>query len=392
MHDYMVKNSIHTYDVIIIGAGPGGCACALALQNSGLRVALVDKEIFPRDKICGDAITGNAFKAMDHIHIEYGKLMRRFLDKSDITTTIVFAPNGKRIVRKWNNYSYNSKRVDFDNFLIQLVRNNTTTVILENERLLDVTVSSEFAQCVFVGGLNLTAPIVIGCDGANSVVTRQLGKFNFRGDHVASAVRAYYRDVKGLQRGVNEVHFFDNLMPGYFWIFPLENGWSNVGFGSFSDKTGSRKEAINSRDTLAKIINDFPSIAPRFKNAKLVGGYKGFALPFGTRRRPISGERFMLCGDAATLIDPVGGNGIDNAMWSGAFAAEQAIKCFKKSDFSAICMKEYDQAVYKKIGKQLSRSTLLMKLVQRFPALLTHVSNIVSNTRIIDRMAKFFKV
>jgi len=64
-----------------------------------------------------------------------------------------------------------------------------------------------------------------------------------------------------------------------------------------------------------------------------VDNIKGFPLPFCTHKRTISGNRFMLCGDAASLIDPLSGHGIDNAMWSGIFAARQAMMCFKSFDF-----------------------------------------------------------
>jgi flavin-dependent dehydrogenase len=78
---------IDSCDIAIIGAGPGGCACALALHESGLRVVLIDKEIFPRDKICGDGIPGMAFRAMDKIKPEWGMAMRQFTDKADVRTS-----------------------------------------------------------------------------------------------------------------------------------------------------------------------------------------------------------------------------------------------------------------------------------------------------------------
>jgi geranylgeranyl reductase family protein len=380
------------YDIAIIGAGPAGCACALALQGSGLRVVLLDKETFPRDKVCGDAIPGSAFKAMDRINREWAKLMRQFLNKEDVTSAKAYTPNGKSVKYNWVTYSYNSKRLNFDNFLLQLVRSKTETTILENKRLQQVISEGEVVTCKFIDESSLTAAIVIGCDGANSVVTRQLGKFDLRGDNTGLAVRAYVRGIEGIQKGVNEFYFLKEFQPGYFWIFPLEDGFANVGFGLFPEKAGKNKTPVNLRDAFTKITKTSPSIAPRFQHTVFIDDVKGFALPLGTQPRPISGNRFMLCGDAAALIDPFGGHGIDNAMWSGLMAAQQAIRCFQSVNFTAAYMLQYDKAVYQKMGSKFSRGMLVMKLMKRFPWIVNMVTSIAQHQALAKWVVRIFKI
>lgn len=382
----------NTYDIAIIGAGPAGCACALALQGSGLVVVMIEKDTFPRDKICGDAIPGPAFKAMDKINPNWGEAMRQFSDKADVRTSKAFAPNGKAITLDWLTYAYNSKRVNFDNFLIQLVRSETETTILDNKRLQQVTVNEDGVTCDFQDGATVRAAVVVGCDGANSIVTRHLGSFDLHDSHSCAAVRAYFRGVEGMKAGVNEFHFFKELLPGYFWIFPLENGWANVGFGILPGINGENKKTLKLRDTLTLIIETMPNIAPRFQNAKSMNGIKGFALPLGTQKRVISGHRFMLCGDAAALIDPLQGHGIDKAMWSGFFAAQQAIKSFDVSDFSAAFMRQYDSAVYKKVGSELARNTFLMKFLNRFPSVINFLAIIGQNQKMMQWLARVLKI
>lgn len=380
------------YDVAIIGTGPSGCACALALHQSGLRVVLIDKETFPRDKICGDAIPGPAFKAMDKIKPEWGLAMRQFANKAEVRTSKVFAPSGKTLTLDWVTFAYNSKRIDFDSFLAQLVRLETNTTIIENKRLRHITTDNENVICQFQDNTTLNATLVIGCDGANSVVTRQLGQFDLRDNHSCAAVRAYYHGIEDLQVGVNEFHFFKELLPGYFWIFPLENGLANVGFGILQNVNNKNDKHIKLRDTLNLITQTLPSIAPRFQNAQLMGSIKGFALPLGTKKRPLSGNRFMLCGDAAALIDPLQGHGIDKAMWSGFYAAQQAIRCFKTSNFSADFMKNYDVAVNKKVGFELKRSTILMKLFNQFPSIFNVLVAMGQNKTVVQKITKLIKI
>ena len=378
------------YDIAIIGAGPAGCACALALQNSGLRVVLIEKETFPRDKICGDAIPGPAFKAMHKINPKWGQAMQAFKDKEEVRTSKMFAPSGKAITLDWVTYSYNSKRLNFDYFLAQLVRSETNTTIVEQKRLQKITIEEEGVYCQFADNSSLKAALIIGCDGANSIVTRQLASFDLRDNNSCAAVRAYFTGVEGLKMGVNEFHFFKELLPGYFWIFPLENGWANVGFGILQgDKT---KKSLNLRDTLNFITQKSPNIAPRFQNAQIVDTIKGFALPLGTQKRSISGNRFMLCGDAAALIDPLQGHGIDKAMWSGLYAAQQAILCFKSDNFTIDFMHNYDKTVYKKVGIELMRSTFLMKFLNRFPSFINILVRLGQNKKRMQWLARVLKI
>ncbi len=378
------------YDVAIIGAGPAGTACALALEGSGLRVVLADKDGFPRDKVCGDAVPGAAFKAMHKINPVWEERMRQFLDKEDITSAKAYTPDGTSAKYDWVTYSYNSKRIDFDNFLLQLVRTETKTVIIENKRLKEVTIENEGVSCRFTDQSLLTASLIIGCDGANSVVCRQLSRYDLRGNHTALAVRAYYKGVAGLQKGVNEFYFLKEFQPGYFWIFPLANNMANIGFGLFPD--ANSKTPVNIREAFKTIIHTSPAIAPRFQEAILMDDVKGFALPLGISKQSISGNRYMLCGDAAALIDPFGGHGIDNAMWSGLMAAQQAIQCFRLNDFSAFCMQQYDEQVYRKMATKFSRGLLAMKLIRRLPGIVNLAAAMAQKKWLAKWVVRIFKI
>ncbi len=380
------------FDIAIIGAGPGGCTCALALKESGLRVLLVDKDKFPRDKICGDAIPGPAFKVLSKIDPELGIKMKRFAENSIIRSSKGFAPNGKSITFDWKTFSYNSKRLNFDNFLLNLVRTETETTILESKRLNHVESQTDRIDCHFQDNYSLSAGIVIACDGANSIVARELAQYNLQSKPPSTAVRAYYKDVQGVKEGINEFHFFNELPLGYFWIFPLGNGWTNVGLGVLKNKKDGRSSKQNLRKTLETVVSSFPSIAPRFKNAQLKQNIKGFALPLCTQERKLSGDRFMLCGDAASLISPLWGHGIDTAMSSGFYAAKQAESCFKKLDFSADHIYQYDVVINKKITKAFTKSAKILRLLNRFPFLLNSFWSLMKFKKLFTWVTKIPKL
>ncbi len=371
------------YDVAIIGAGPAGTACALAMKNSGLDVLLIDKSSFPRDKICGDAIPGPAFKLLNQMDPSWGNAMREFSDTAHVQYSKGYSPNGETFTVGWETFSYNSKRVNFDHFLFELVQKDTQADIVLNKQLKKIEQHDSFVDCQFQDGTFVQAKIVIGCDGGRSLVGRTLANYDIKKEEPFVAMRAYYQNVRDVQTDTNEFHFFKEIMPGYFWIFPVDDNWVNVGFGLLAKTTD--KAAPNMKRTLDHIINEHPSIAPRFKEANLKDPIKGCALPISTQERTISGERFMLCGDAASLINPIGGHGIDTAMWSGYYAAQQVLQCFQKDNFSAEFMKSYDQRIHEKFKKGFNKNYKRVQFLMKFPFLINWIFN---NGKLIKRLIK----
>lgn len=379
------------YDVAIIGAGPAGSACALALHDSGLRVLLVDKEHFPRDKICGDAIPGQTLKAMDIINPEWGRALRQNIEKAEVHASRIYAPGGRTIQFNWKMQAYNCKRIHFDHFLLDIVRQQTTATILEGQRISETSIGPEYAVCRFTEGAAINARIVIGCDGANSVVARHSATTASSHHASSAAVRTYCSGIDGLKPGVNEFHLFADT-PGYFWIFPLPDGQANVGFGLSGSHQAGHGHKPNLRNSLMQIINEDKSIGPRFKNAVAAADIKGFGLPVWSRRRPVSGYRYMLCGDAAALIDPLQGHGIDKAVWSGLLAAEQVKKCFAENDFSAPAMADYDKKLHRKFGHELARSRYILNLISRYPGLIAAVARIGNRKGAINWIIRRLKI
>ena len=123
------------------------------------------------------------------------------------------------------------------------------------------------------------------------------------------------------------------------------------------------QEKIDLKKSLHDIIHDIPEVWERFKDATPLEEVKGFGLPLGSKQYNLSGERYMLCGDAASLIDPFSGEGIETAMESGKFAAERIIACIKENDFSAASLKAYDERVYKKMWANFKNHYYLQRIL-----------------------------
>jgi menaquinone-9 beta-reductase len=355
------------FDVIIVGAGPAGCTCALALRNSNLKVALFDKSSFPRDKVCGDAIPTRAIKTLKSISPEFASEFSAFHQKCGTTKSKIFY-QGKQVDFEWSSEAYTCARIDFDNFLLSLVKKHTETELYENTSLTEVSIENNYVYVKESGGRRtFGAKIIIGADGAHSIVAKQLAGRTLDRKHYVGAVRGYYHNIIENQENTTELFLIKNLMPSYLWIFPLPENKANVGFGMLSSDIAKRK--LNLRKTFQELLKETPELARRFSGASLLGEVEGSGLPLGSKRVKISGDNFILIGDAASLIDPISGQGIGNAMFSGKLAAEQIIKCFSEKNFSGDFIKAYDKNLFKALGTELKTRTFSQQVAAKMPFL-----------------------
>lgn len=357
-------------DVVIAGAGPAGATAALHLLGSGLKVRVVDKASFPRDKICGDALSGSTCFELEKLKPITGDFCSTLVSKTAVHGIRFISPGLKTLDLLLNKTrpgfdapGYVSTRIDFDNWLVQALKRLEPESLLEKTGILGVTKTA--------GGLILQTPsgevktrMVIGADGAHSALARFAGH-KLQPQHHSAGLRQYYEGVTGWpETPMIELHFYRDILPGYFWIFPLPDGRANVGIGMLTAAV-SRKR-VNLRELMLRIIREHPMVAPRFAQARALENPKGFGLPLGSARPALSGDHFLLAGDAASLIDPFTGEGIGNAMTSGRLAAEMVRKCFADQRFSADYLQQYDHTIWKKLGGELHTSYRLQRML-RYP-------------------------
>ncbi|HLE96327.1 MAG TPA: geranylgeranyl reductase family protein [Candidatus Thermoplasmatota archaeon] len=377
------------YDVIVCGGGPGGSTAATFLAREGLTVLLVDKAGFPRDKPCGDAVSGKsaailrelglteAVEATPHT-VALGVL---FSSPAGDTVSIKFPIHKGPVVNsKRYNYDvpgYVCRREVFDDVLFQHAKALKSVTTLERHEVVDVLTHNGRTTGVLLRGPDgaerrATARVVVGADGAMSVVAQAVGAFDRDPEHWVGSYRSYFRGVKGLTDDI-EIHFLESVLPGYFWIFPLDNGLANVGIGVLESEVrrskgkGKRKRGaaapINMRKAMYEAIAEHPMFKERFAGAvELPESRKGWLLPLGSKHRPIHGEGWVLVGDAAALIDPFSGEGIGNAMVSARLASRTIAAALAAGGATAERLAPYEAAVRAELDEELKMSHRLQKL------------------------------
>ena len=368
----------YDYDAVIVGGGPGGATAALYAEKMGLKVLVVDKKYFPRDKICGDALSG---KAVIYLR-ELGLIDQIEASPQAFIDEIVFSsPNGDACTIKLKptahygvSSGYVCRREVFDNVMFKAAQEKVDTI--EGFTVTDLIKPN--GQVKGVRGKDdrgnereITARVVIGADGFSSVVARKLGLYDHDPKHMIVATRAYYKNVSGLNTAI-ELHYVEDVLPGYFWIFPLEDNLANVGIGLVHKVL--KEKGIKLKDAHEKAVaSDY--FKERFANAELLDpGIVGWNLPVGSKRRQIHGAGYMLIGDAASLIDPFTGEGIGNAMASAKIAMETLKSLKSGNDYSEKAIDAYRKEVWARLGGELNLAYNLQR-VGRFQPLINLVVN-----------------
>lgn len=312
------------YDTIVVGAGPAGCSAAFFMAQAGARVLLIDKGVFPRDKVCGDGISPRALAVLDRIGVSE-KIEESGVCK--VNEVLVSSPNGtimrSRIpaVDGFRDYGIVLRREVLDHLFFDHVRRLENIDVLQRSVVTDLFYEGEDVCGVRVAGrdgaIDIPGNTIIGADGVHSLVAKRLSLSNREPRHRAFGIRAYFDDVSDL-RDCLEIHYDKTVLPGYAWVFPTGEGQANIGVGVINRYTKSA--GIGS--LFQSFIESSPAIRERLRSATMVGdSLKGWPIAMGSFPGPRGKGNVVLIGDAGSMIDPLTGEGIYTALRSGELSA-----------------------------------------------------------------------
>ena len=319
-------------DVIVIGGGPAGAAAAIEAARGGASVRVFEKAARGRDKVCGDGLTPRAVSALADLGISLDGAHRidglrmiagRTARELPWPSTGRFAPHGAVWPRR-----------RLDAHLIaaageagaELEFNSEALPIFEDGRVIGVEAN----------GQRWSSDLVVVASGAPGAVARMLGAERDPDEPFGLAIRTYAEsprhDDRHLEACLTLRDEHGTAVPGYGWMFPAGDGTVNIGVGALSTMKGFKKLNLNKlQESYRALVSDSWSLGPDLERPR------AWRLPMSAQRR--HGPGWLAVGDAAGLVNPMNGEGIDYGLESGMLAARLFLA--DPGD----CPEEYDRLI-----------------------------------------------
>lgn len=326
------------FDIIIVGGGPAGSSCAWNLSSKGYSIAIVDKQTFPRDKVCAGWVTPAVIESLQ-------------IDSKDYALNNVFQPiksfvtgmiGGKTVKTNYDDtVSYGIRRCEFDHYLLK--RSGAKCILGEKIATMD------HAENQWIINSNYSAPLLIGAGGHFCPVARHLGA---KPGHTESAVSAQEIEFNMTDEQVKNCNavgetpelYFCRDLKGYGWIFRKDN-YLNIGLGRQDNH--NLKSHLHQFVQWLKAENRIPESIP--------DKYHGHAyLLYGENDRPLTSDNTMIIGDAAGLAYAQSGEGIRPAIESGLLAAKTVHQA--KGNYSESSLNYYVDQLEARMGERTNKN------------------------------------
>jgi geranylgeranyl reductase family protein len=343
------------YDVIVIGAGPGGATVSRSMAKMGLGVCMIDKDTFPRDKPCGGGFSSTIID-------EFAYLKHRAPDfmKGVARVGVVHSPNRRTVLQGRVDMAV-TLRTDFDNVLFEEAV-SAGSMPLTGTRAKKVTISENGVTVDLAGGKSVQGKMVIGADGVTSMVARETHlnqKWPSSSITACKVCEVPVSHIEILERYTDDLmyHFFANLggQPGYGWIFPKEDT-INVGLGIVGTHAHGLPAKFNAFIRFLKLKTLLPKTSD-------LSGAKGALVPTGGPIKHTTTNRCVLLGDSAGHVSPLTGGGISYAMRAARFAAHVVAISLEKGTLDAITLNEYQRLWQSDFGNEFRNQILAQKIL-----------------------------
>ena len=351
------------YDLIVVGAGPGGSATAHYASRAGLRTLLLDRQEFPRDKPCGDGLMPHAASEVSLMGLgdwldepRHGK----FSGFSIYTQTAylrqgvppsLHGPRGYVIKREETDAKLLERAIAAGaGFRAGVRATKPLRSPAGDVRGIEATNGSE--------DLRFEAPLVVAADGVGGFAGRGM-----KAHQNAVARRRYYRGVGGPNK--EDLHIFitkdmNEHSAGYGWVFYCGDGRANVGAG-VSTRALART-GRNLKDFFDRFLEE-PQIAGWLAGAEPEGPAKSWSLKMGMWGARRYTQGLMMVGDAGSMVHPISGEGVGYALESGRLAASWAHEAHARRDFSASVLSGYERQLMRQRARDHFCGHALVNLV-----------------------------
>lgn len=340
------------YDVIVVGMGPAGAAAACKLSQAGLSVLGLEKDAHPRYKVCGGGLSARISQILPSD-------FQTVVEKTIHRVQFAYGGDDSFMIESQEPIAFMVMRANFDQWLMTKAQ-QAGTEIRENEPVLRLEALAEGVEVVTTEG-RYRSSVVIGADGAMSVVAQQL----FPGRRMRTIPALESEICHGISNYYGETETtlisLSAVKKGYGWIFPKRDGLS-IGVGEFMNGANRPKQSFQ------RFSIQEPSLA-----GLQIPAPHGHPLPIFNRHQGTNSQnwngglvnhRAMLIGDAGHLVDPLLGEGIYYAIRSGYLAADTIMAVLGNPDRT---LKEYETTIMREFGQEFHVASRLARIIYGLP-------------------------
>lgn len=341
---------LKSYDALIVGMGPAGSTAAYELSRGGLAVLGLEKKSHPRYKVCGGGLSAR----IDHIlDPDYKTVVEHTI------YGVQFAYRGEDpfFIESSRPIAYMVMRDRFDHLLVEKAR-QAGAEVHEGEDVVELIEGPDGLE-VITNRERYRASVVIGADGANSVVARRLFR-DWRHQGMPTLESELQIGQAPVYPGEGKVLIdLGTIHSGYAWVFP-KTARLSIGVAEFRNRSASPREMFNrfihEEKALANMTVPRPvgHPLPLFRANGLAGG------------STLVRHRTVLVGDAGHLVDPLFGEGIYYAIRSSQMAAESILRFFQNPQRT---LQDYQMAVGRELYPEFRIASRIARIVYAFPRL-----------------------
>ncbi len=342
-------------NVCVVGAGPAGTVASLFLSKNEVPHILVDRAMFPREKVCGEFFDGRLQRILNKIEPNFMQNMKEKNIIQDIRRYTYFNTKLEQLtVDTPLNMTarVSANRYDFDNYLLEEALKSKYVQYFDNTNISTGKVTATGVSLSnSTKSFEVEAQTAILATGSNSPLSQKIVPKNRAIGHFLLAARGYYRNIaKPDQQNVAQVYFFRQPFPYYLCLVHLPNNLATAEVCML--KTIAAKHRVNPESLLLNIVREHAEIKKIFTDATLEGKIKGASLPRASGKQAISAERILLAGSCSSIINPVTGWGVGHAAFEAMLAVNQYVASAQMNDFSAKAFREYDKKIHGALGKE----------------------------------------
>lgn len=356
------------YDVVVIGAGPGGATASRYLAKLGLDVCIIDKVTFPRDKPCGGGFSRTIIDDFAYLKPRAPDFM-----KGIARVGVLHSPNRKIVLEGRVDMAV-TLRTDFDNVLFEEAV-SAGSLPLTSTRAKKVNIGNDRVTVELSGGKSVEGKVVIGADGVSSMVAREtLLNKSWPSSSITACrvceVPASTQDILDRYTDDLKYHFFANLggQPGYGWIFPKMDT-INIGLGI----VGTHAQGLPLKfDAFVQYLRETDLLPP---NSDIFGA-KGALVPTAGPIKQTVADRCVLLGDSAGHVSPLTGGGISYAMRAARYAAHVIASAIENDTLDSATLSKYQNLWQSDFGNDFRNQLLAQKIfTSPFTDLLFHIGS-----------------